>query len=112
MLPSFCDDAVTVKRARLVERRGTIVPDWSDPQEFELRGCSVQPGSTSRDFDGRAVQVTEDWTLFAPPGSDIEAGDRIVWRGRTFETDGAPMPWESPTGRVSHVWARLAEWRG
>lgn len=112
MLPSFCRDAITVKRAQLVDRRGTQVLDWENPQEFTVSGCSVQPNTTTRDFDGRAIQVTEDWTLYAPPGSDIKAGDRIEWQGLTFEIDGAPMPWTSPTGRISHIWARLSEWRG
>ena len=42
----------------------------------------------------------------------IQAGDRIEWSSMTFEIDGAPMPWTSPTGRVSHIWARLKEWSG
>ena len=112
MLPSFCRDAVTVKRAQLTDKRGTKVLDWSNPLEFELSGCSMQPNTTTRDFDGRTIQVTEDWTIYAPPGSDLQAGDRIEWQGLEFEINGAPMPWSSPTGRVSHIWARLNEWRG
>lgn len=112
MLPSFCKDSVTVKRAQETDKRGTKVLDWSNPTSSTLTGCSVQPNSSTRDFDGREIQVTEDWTLYAPPGSDIKAGDRIEWNSLTFEINGAPMPWTSPTGRVSHIWARLAEWRG
>lgn len=112
MLPSFCRDVVTVKRAAEVDKRGTVVLDWDNPQTFELSGCSVQPSTTSRDFDGRTVQVSEDWTLYAPPNSDLLAGDRIEWQDATFEINGAPMPWTSPTGRVSHMYARLSEWRG
>lgn len=112
MLPSFCRDSITVKRGRLAPGRGAEVIDWSNPIKFTIDGCSVQPSSTSRDFDGRSLQVTEEWTLFAPSGSDLKAGDRIEWSGLSFEVDGAPMPWQSPTGRVSHIWARLKEWRG
>ena len=112
MLPSFCRDSITVKRASLKDSRGTKVLDWSNPQSTTVAGCSVQPNMTSRDFDGRTIQVTEDWTLYAPPQSDIVAGDRIEWQGMTFEVNGAPMPWTSPTGRVSHVYARLSEWSG
>ena len=112
MLPSFCKDSVTVKRAQLVDRRGSKVLDWSNPTSTTLKGCSVQPSTTSRDFDGRTVQVYEGWTLYALPGSDLQAGDRIEYDGLTFEIDGAPMKQPSPTGRVSHIWARLAEWRG
>lgn len=112
MLPSFCRETVTVIRAALKDSRGTKVLDWQNATRTPLDGCSVQPGDTSRDFDGRTVQVSEDWTLYAPPGSDVKAGDRIEWEGTTFEIDGVPMPWKSPTGRVSHMWAKLKEWRG
>ncbi len=112
MLPSFCRDTVTVSRAQLVDKRGTKVLDWTSPETFTVNGCSVQPSTSTRDFDGRTLAVSEEWTLYAPPGSDLQAGDRITWRDTTFEINGAPMPWESPTGRVSHVRAQLAEWRG
>ena len=112
MLPSFCNDTITRKRGDLVDKRGTKIIDWSDPDELEISGCSVQPSTTSRDLDGRTIQVTEGWTLYAPPDSDLKAGDRIAWEGLTFEIDGAPMPWKSPTGRVSHIAAKLAEWSG
>ena len=112
MLPSFCKDTITVKRAALVDSRGTKVRDWAHATSTTLNGCSVQPSTTSRDFDGRTTQVSEEWMLYAPPGSDLQAGDRIEWNGLTFEINGAAMPWTSPTGRVSHIWARLSEWRG
>lgn len=112
MLPSFCKDEITVKRAQLVDKRGSKVLDWSNPTIATLKGCSIQPNTTTRDFDGRTIQVTEDWTLYAPPGSDLQAGDRIEWNNLTFEINGAVMQWNSPSGRVSHMWARLVEWRG
>ena len=112
MLPSFCRDTVTIKRAQMVDKRGTIVADWLNPQVFTIGGCSVQPSTSTRDFDGRTLGILEEWTLYAPTGADLRAGDRVVWRDTTFEINGAPMPWESPTGRVSHVYARLTEWSG
>lgn len=112
MLPSFCKDSITRIRPTLTDKRGTTVFDWDNPDTLTIGGCSVQPNATTRDFDGRTIQVTEEWTLYAPPNSDIKAGDRVSWRGNTFEINGAPMPWESPTGRISHIYARLAEWSG
>jgi len=112
MLPSFCRSEITVKRANLVDKRGTTVADWTNPLTFTIQGCSVQPSTSTRDFDGRTLGISEEWTLYAPTGANLKAGDRVYWQGSVFEINGAPMPWESPTGRISHVFARLNEWRG
>ena len=112
MLPSFASETIVVRRAPLVDVRGTKVRDWANATEHEIAGVSVQPASTSREFGGRTTNVADGWTLYGPPGADIEAGDRIVYGGTTYEIDGAPYEWKSPTGRVSHVQAKLAEWRG
>lgn len=112
-LPSFCADAVTVRRAPLAESRGTEARDWPRAQSHEVAGCSVQFGSTSQDRgDARGLAASGSATLYAPPGSDIQAGDRVsCWLGE-FEVDGEPMPRKSPTGAVSHTAAQLSRWRG
>ena len=111
MLPSWCRDTVTVKRAPVVAVRGSEARDWNNAASHTVAGCSVQHASVMRDFN-RAVNVSESWTLYAPPGADIEAGDRIEWNGHTFEINGAPYAWTSPTGRVSSVQVPLVEWKG
>lgn len=116
MLPSWCRDSVTVVRPVRALQRGTTVPDWSNAQTHALTGCSVQLTTTSMALDGRE-QTALRGTLYAPPASDVRAGDRIDWNDPTgvahsLLVDGEPMPWQSPTGRVMHVQARLAEWRG
>lgn len=111
MLPSFANVTVTVRRAPFKEQRGTTVRDWAAATEHEVAGCEVQPSSTSRDFE-RAEQLADSWRLYAPPGSDIEAGDRIVFEGTVFDIDGVPYTWKSPTGRVSNMQCRLVEWSG
>lgn len=116
MLPSWCRDTVTVTRPAWVASRGTTVPDWSQATTRTLTGCSVQVPSTSIDLDGR--QQSELYgTLYAPDGSDVARGDRVEWTDpmgtvHDFLVDGVPMPWTSPSGRVSHVKVRLVEWRG
>ena len=112
MLPSWCNDSVMVLRAPLVDSRGTKVRDWSQAASHVIGGCSFQPAGTSTDFTDVRQAVTFDATLYAPPGSDIEQDDRIVFEGVTYAMDGAPSPWKSPTGRVSHVQARLKVWSG
>lgn len=111
MLPSFCTETVTIERAPLETVRGSAVRDWTKAQPHTISGCSVQPASTSSNEE-RAEQVTDRWELYAPPGADIETGDRVMWSGHTFDIDGAPYQWASPTGRVTHLHAHLVRWEG
>lgn len=113
MLPSFCRDTVTVRRAVLVERRGTTVPDWGSATSHIVSGCSLQEGGSSTEFgDAQRDPSESDATLLMPPGSDVRAGDRVSLNGRTWEVDGVPSDVKSPTGCVSHRRAKLKEWRG
>lgn len=112
MLPSWCKTTVTVSRAPYVESRGTRVRDWPHATEHEVTGCSLQPASSSTAWADQRQPVTYDATLYAPPGADLEDGDRVTVSGATYAVDGAPMPWASPTGSVDHVTANLATWRG
>lgn len=98
------------------ESRGTVVPNWANAQRSVVSGCSVQLPTTSMELDGRE-QTALSGTLYAPPSASIRAGDRIEWTDFTgvahvLLVDGEPMPWQSPTGRITHVQARLAEWEG
>lgn len=116
MLPSWCTETVIVARAAERTSRGTVVPDWANAQTHAISGCSVQLPTTTMALDGR-MQTTLRGTLYAPPAADIRAGDHIEWTdpmgiAHAFLVDGEPMPWTSPTGRVTHVQARLAEWEG
>lgn len=116
MLPSWCQESVTVTRAGSRESRGTTVQDWSSATTHVVAGCSVQLPTTSMDLDGRQ-QTMLAGTVYAPCGADMRAGDRISWTdsdGVSHDAlvEGEPMAWRSPTGRVSHVQARIVEWRG
>lgn len=111
-LPSFCRDTVTVKRAREVDKRGTIVLDWSNPEEITLTRCSFQNQTTSRDTDGRTLQVTNGAMLYTSYDADVQAGDRVDWHGGSFEITGAPIPVYGATGRISHYEIPLSESAG
>lgn len=116
MLFSWCSDSVTIVRPASKEQRGTTVPDWAHAQQHVVGGCSVQTPTTSMSLDARSQTVLAG-ALYAPPGTDVRAGDRIDWtdaggNAHSFAVVGEPMLWASPTGRVSHVRADLAEWRG
>lgn len=111
MLPSWANDTITVTRPASMTQRGATVPDWANAQTHVITGCSVQLPTTVMAMNGRAATEIAG-TVYAPPAADIQAGDRIEFGGTTFLVDGEPMPWRSPTGRVSHVQVRIAAWRG
>lgn len=112
MLPSFCRDTVTIKRPQRVEKRGTIVFDWTDPDVITLNRCSFQNTSTMRDTDGRTLQVTNGAMLYTEYNADVSAGDRVEYRGGIYEITGAPIPVYGATGRISHYEIPLSESTG
>lgn len=112
MLPSWCQDVVTVLRAPLVDSRGTKVRDWAHATSATVTGCSLQPASTSTDFGEVRQAADADATLYLPPDADVLQDDRIVFGGVTYAVDGIPYEWRSPTGRVTHRQARLKRWSG
>lgn len=112
MLPSWCQDVVTVLRAPLVDSRGTKVRDWTQATIATVTGCSLQPASTSTDFGEVRQAADADATLYLPPDADVLQDDRIVFGGVTYAVDGMPYEWRSPTGRVTHRQARLKRWSG
>lgn len=112
MLPSFANQTVTVIRPKLKDERGSMVPDWEDIEKsFDIEGCSVQPASTSLSQDGRILGISDGWTCYVPDGSDIKAGDHIVFEGNTYEINGEPRAWTGPM-RTSHIQLNLVRWEG
>lgn len=113
MLPSWCQDAVTVLRAPVVVRNGREHRDWTQAEPHDLTGCSLQPSSTETGFDGARRDASASAArLLCPPGSDIREHDRVVAASRTWEVDGVPLGVSSPTGRASNLSVMLREWRG
>lgn len=112
MLPSFCTRTVTVIRAPLVESRGARVRDWGAASTHEITGCSAQPAGTGLATGEARLATTVRLTVLMPPGSDILKGDRVLVDGLTYDIDGEPQAWVSPTGRLSHIIVNLVDWRG
>lgn len=113
MLPSFCNESITRIRPGTKTLRGSEVPDWSESKvnTLTISGCSVQPATTSLSMDGRVLAINEQMTAFLPEGSDVLAGDRIVYNGETYEINGEPKRW---TGAVnlSNIQLNLTRWEG
>lgn len=113
MLPSFCKESITRIRPGTKTLRGSEVPDWSESKvnTLTISGCSIQPATTSLSMDGRVLAINEQMTAFLPEGSDVLAGDRIVYNGETYEINGEPKRW---TGAVnlSNIQLNLTRWEG
>lgn len=112
MLPSWCTETVTVHRAPLASVGRRVERDWSRATDHPVSGCSVQPSSTSTGFGTVDAVSTAGAILYAPVGADIAEGDRVEAASGDYVVDGIPYTWASPTGRVSHLQARLRKWAG
>lgn len=114
MLPSFCRQEITRVRPGTKTSRGSVIPDW-DPavvKELKISGCSVQPASSSLSQDGRILGITDGMTAYVPNGSDVQAGDHIVFDGLTYEIEGEPRVWVSATGAKDHILLNLRRYSG
>lgn len=114
MLPSFCRQEITRVRPGSKTSRGSVIPDWS-PEAVDTKkigGCSVQPASTSLSQDGRILGITDGMTAYVPNGSDVQAGDHIVFDGLTYEIEGEPRVWVSATGARDHILLNLRRYSG
>jgi hypothetical protein len=113
MLPSWCSQTITVIRPGTKTSRGSAIPDWENPiKQTDVGGCSVQPAATSLNEDGRVLGITDGLTVYVPPGTDILAGDHIVFEGETYEINGEPRAWTSPTGRTTHIMLNATRYSG
>lgn len=112
MALSFMRDKATVQRAPLINKNGMEVRDWKHAESHVITQILITAQPTSREFGDRTTQVTDRRTLRACYGADIEPGDRVLWRGDTYEIDGDVFHTISPTGRVSSTRCTLVRWEG
>lgn len=111
MLPSFCNQEIKRIRPGTKMIRGSEVPDWDKTQEITIKGCSVQPASTSLSLDGRVLGLSDGYTAYIPEGSDVIAGDHIEFDGEIYEINGEPRKWTGAISR-SHILLNLIRWEG
>lgn len=71
----------------------------------------MQPATTSLTQDGRVLGISEQWTAYLPEGSDVKAGDRIIFDGQTYTINGEPKKWTAPFTR-SNIQLTLTRWEG
>lgn len=111
MLPSWCNQTITVVKPGIKEERGSEVFDWENPSlVMDIEGCSVQPSTCTLSFDGRVLGVSEGLTVYAPPDIPVSAGDHIIVDGNTYVTE-EPKAWQG-VYRTSHSQLTLKRWEG
>lgn len=109
---SFMNDSVTRYRAPVTKYNGQDKYDWTNAVAKTITNVQVVAQSTARVFEDRTLNISERYTLRAKYDADIEAGDRIVWNGNTYEIEGEVFHTKSPTGRVSSIRCTLVRWVG
>lgn len=96
-------DTVTRLRGQARDEFGDVA---GADAELVIAGCSVQPASAIESTD-RGELLVVNVTLYAPPGTDLLATDRVRWAGSVYEVNGAPSAWTARDGKPSHVIAEL-----
>jgi hypothetical protein len=69
---------------------------WTTPASLEIEGCGFNPGQSAEPLQVGRNAVTTQPEVYAPAGSDVLSGDRVVVRGKTYDVDGEPAGWRSP----------------
>lgn len=111
MLPTFCRETITVKRAPTIEERGSSVRDWKNAKSHIVAGCSVQVSSSTGNIEDREG-AAETVTILAPPGADIRKGDRVECSAGKLSIIGEPYQVLSASGALSHTVATAGRWDG
>jgi hypothetical protein len=119
MYPSFWTDTVDVEQAELVDdvdgsNYGDQTLDWENATTTTLDGLHVQPVAEGEQLAAGRDAVVTRWRLQMPadvaaslPAGELRATDRVVYRGKTYDIDGQPEAWPSPSGTMDHVDAFL-----
>lgn len=98
-------ETITRLRAGSASNRvGASIDDWSDPAELDIDGCAVAPRDADEENAGGRQTVIAGFNVYAPPGADVLATDRLRVRGEIHEVIGEPGVWINPfTGATPGV---------
>lgn len=91
-------ETATIQRpTTTTDRYGNTVVDWSTPTETVVAGCAFAPRTTDEDRGNYRQGVIVGLTMYAPPGTNVTATDRIRRAdGTVFEVEGQPGEWANP----------------
>jgi hypothetical protein len=107
MLPSFAVEPVVIVWPTVTkDSRNNDIRDYGPTaRRVHVRGW-LNPGGSSEVFDEGDV-ASDSWTLFLPAGAEIDSTCAVEAQAGTFQVQGEPQIWSSPTGALAHVEASL-----
>jgi hypothetical protein len=112
-LVSFADHSITIIRPGRYQDHGSWFDDWDNPASITaVGGCVVFPGVSTEDNDRQDAQKVA-YTVYAPEGTDITAGDKVrvdLEPDLDLAVYGRPRRVPSPTGALAHVQIELSDW--
>lgn len=89
--PAF-GETVTVLRRVLRPQRDRYGADRYTTTPVPVAGCAVRALSSQETLTGGRDRVADSIEVVMPPGTVVQAVDRLVVRGLTYQVDGTPDP--------------------
>lgn len=102
-------DQFTVIRAPLVQspRDGSFYRDWENATHTLVLNANIQPFKLSEKLEKEDDQGREfgksGRRFFAPPNTDVQYTDRILYLHEVYDVLGHPGYWTNFRGEVDHV---------
>ena len=92
-------ETVTIQTAATIHDpySDTDVPSWDvPPTETTVTGVAVEPRPSTEQLEAGRNATVDGYTLYFPSGTAINAQNRVVVRGGTFDVLGDAAVWASP----------------
>lgn len=90
-------ETVTRLRAPLVTNAYNAQErNWSAATSTPIDGWGVDDSASLEPADAHRELVETDCVLYRPEAADVQASDRVICRGRTYEVVGDPATWRHP----------------
>jgi hypothetical protein len=94
------EQTITVVRPPKPGPNGDPLPGTGSTTDVD--GCSVQPRTSTEATDGRDT-VISGLIAYVPAGADIQATDKIRFRGVDYAVDGDPGYWDDLSAVADHI---------
>lgn len=85
-------EPVVIVHPQRTDGFGDPIPGTGSGSETTVPDCLFAPGA-SRELEVNANTVEADGTVFAPPGTRVDAHDQVRIRGLLYDVAGSPRDW-------------------